>query len=38
MPEGAKISNQMKKLLLAYIIGLLVGVGSTLFIVEQLLK
>jgi len=28
----------MKKLLLAYIIGLLVGVGSTLFIVEQLLK
>jgi len=28
----------MKKLLLAYIIGLLVGAGSTLFIVEQLLK
>jgi capsular polysaccharide biosynthesis protein len=30
--------NQMNKILIAYIIGLVVGAGSTLFIVEQLLK
>jgi preprotein translocase subunit SecF len=30
--------NQMTKILIAYIIGLIVGAGSTLFIVEQLLK
>jgi hypothetical protein len=31
-------SNQMNKILIAYIIGLIVGAGATLCIVEQLLK
>jgi hypothetical protein len=30
--------NQMNKILIAYIIGLVVGAGATLCIVEQLLK
>jgi hypothetical protein len=30
--------NQMTKILIAYIIGLIVGAGATLCIVEQLLK
>jgi hypothetical protein len=30
--------NQMNKILIAYIIGLIVGAGATLCIVEQLLK
>ena len=36
-PQPRK-KNQMNKILIAYIIGLIVGAGSTLFIVEQLLK
>ena len=31
-------NRNMNKILIAYIIGLIVGAGSTLFIVEQLLK
>ena len=31
-------NHNMTKILIAYIIGLVVGAGSTLFIVEQLLK
>jgi hypothetical protein len=31
-------NHNMNKILIAYIIGLTVGAGSTLFIVEQLLK
>ena len=37
-PNPRKNPNQMNKILIAYIIGLIVGAGSTLFIVEQLLK
>jgi capsular polysaccharide biosynthesis protein len=37
-PNPERKPNQMNKILIAYIIGLIVGAGSTLFIVEQLLK
>jgi hypothetical protein len=36
-PQPRK-KNQMTKILIAYIIGLIVGAGATLCIVEQLLK
>jgi hypothetical protein len=38
LPKSKERNNQMTKILIAYIIGLVVGAGATLCIVEQLLK
>ena len=37
-PNQERKPNQMTKILIAYIVGLVVGAGATLCIVEQLLK